>query len=79
METIEKVTDKEKILRHLMEGNSITFHGAEKLFNGTISLRERIRDLRKEGIAIITRKEKNPETNRWHSIYSIPGAVAQGA
>ncbi len=72
------MTDKDKILNHLQQGNALTFHDAERLFNGTVSIRERIKDLRREGINIKTSKIQNPETKRYHAVYSIPGAMAGG-
>lgn len=63
-------TDKQKILDYLLQGNSITFNDCQKLF-GSNSLRERIKELRQEGIRIKTTKVQNLETKRWHAIYSL--------
>jgi hypothetical protein len=65
-----KQTDKVKILNYLQSGNCLTFNDAQRLF-GTNSIRERIRDLRQEGVTIITQKVQNPETKRFHAVYKI--------
>jgi ribosomal protein L9 len=71
-------SDKTKILNHLQAGNSITFLDCERLFH-SISLRERIMQLRREGKNIKTRKILNPDTGRFHVEYYLEGATAQGA
>lgn len=76
---MKKMSDKSKILNHLMRGESLTFHSAERLFDGCVSLRERIRDLRQEGINIVSEKCKNKRTGRYHTRYFLIGAGASGA
>jgi hypothetical protein len=65
-----KQYDADKILGYMMQGNSITLLDAIRLF-GTVSLRERIRDLKKRGINIATRKEQNLSTKRFHAVYYL--------
>jgi hypothetical protein len=74
---MSRISDKTKILKHLMAGNTITFLDAERLFQ-TISLRERIMQLRREGINIKTEKIRNENTGRYHAVYKIEGAMAGG-
>ncbi len=63
-------TDKQKILDYLIQGNSITFNDCQRLF-GSNSLRERIKELRQEGVSIKTEKFQNPDTKRWHAVYRL--------
>jgi len=60
----------QKILEHLQQGNKLTLLDALKLF-GSISIRERIRDLREAGYMIITEHVKNPITGHYHAVYSL--------
>ena len=60
--------DIDKILAYLQQGHSLTFLDAERMF-GTISIRERIRDLRHRGWPIKTSKVQNPNTKRFHAVY----------
>ena len=66
--------DAERILEYLEQGNSITFNDCQRLF-GSNSLRERVRDLRRRGTPILTRKEQNPTTKRYHAVYSLKGTA----
>jgi hypothetical protein len=75
--TVKKRSDKDKILQWLQAGNSITFFDCERLFN-SISLRERIMQLRREGLNIKTKKILNHNTGRYHSEYYLEGANASG-
>ena len=72
-----KLSDKSKILNHLQNGNSITFIDCERLFN-SISLRERIMQLRREGLNIKTKMILNRSTGRYHAEYYLEGANASG-
>ena len=64
------MTDAQKILTYLKSGHSITFNEAQELFN-TNSLRERIKDLRREGYQIKTENVKNEKTGRYHAVYKL--------
>lgn len=59
------------ILAHLQQGNKITLLDALKLF-GTVSIHERVRDLRNAGYPIITESVKNLNTGHYHAVYSLP-------
>jgi hypothetical protein len=76
---MKKLSDKSRILQYLMTGNSLTFHEAVRKFNGCISIREKIRDLRKEGINVVTERVQNPRTKHFHSVYKIAGLRQGGA
>lgn len=69
-------TDVIKILDYLKQGNSITFNSCQEMF-GSNSLRERVRDLRRSGFNIITHKEKNETTGRYHAVYFLANEPPQ--
>jgi len=62
--------DADKILKYLEERKTISLLEAWQLF-GTISIRERIRDLRDRGVDIETKMVINPQTKRRHAVYSL--------
>jgi ribosomal protein L9 len=64
------MTDADKILEHLKQGKTLTFLEAVNLF-GTVSVRERLKDLRKQGFEIKTTMVTNPTTKRRHAVYSL--------
>jgi len=64
------MTDAEKILEYLQKGNTITMMDAMRVF-GTVSLRERIRDIREKGFNIQTKSVTNPQTKRRHAVYYL--------
>jgi hypothetical protein len=74
---MSKPSDKSKILQYLMQGYSLTIFDAQRLFN-TISLRERVKEIRQDGVNVVTEKIKNPETGRFHSRYYIKGLLDPG-
>jgi hypothetical protein len=59
-----------EVLKYLQQGHTLTLLDAVRIF-GTVSLRERIRDIREAGYPVKTRNDKNPNTGHYHAVYSL--------
>lgn len=66
------MTDLQEILEYLIQGNTLTLLQTLDLF-GSISIRERVKQLRQMGFAITTNSVPNPNTGRFHAVYKLEG------